>query len=393
MRVCHIVYASYPADPRVRREVDALREASYNVSVIALRAAGQSAHERVDGVTVHRVPLEARRGGRIRYLFQYLLFFLLSTTLLLSLHVKYRFRVVHVHSLPDFQVFSALPLRLLGVSVILDLHEAFPEIVSARFRLQPNSPLVRIAHISETLSIAVADQVITVNDTIRDLLVRRQTRSIRIEVVTNSPDNRVLRMGDRDGLRERLHLTQPAIVYVGGINPERDLATLIRAVHVLKDRILFQLVIAGYSDAMHLASLKTLTTHLGLDGAVSFLNTVPHEEVLTYLALSRVGVISYEDSPLTQIAIPTKAFEYAAAGIPMAMADLRALRGMFDGAAEFFRPGDPNDLATAIERIVVDGARASAYVQRAQIVLAENSWEKMRLRLLAVYRRLGGESS
>ena len=203
MRVCHIVYASYPADPRVRREVDALREAGYNVSVIALRAAGQPAHERVDGVTVHRVPLEARRGGRIRYLFQYLLFFLLSTTLLLSLHVKCRFRVVHVHSLPDFQVFSALPLRLLGVSVILDLHEAFPEIVSARFRLQPNSPLVRIAHISETLSIAVADQVITVNDAIRDLLVRRQPCSIRIEVVTNSPDNRVLRMGDRDGLRER----------------------------------------------------------------------------------------------------------------------------------------------------------------------------------------------
>lgn len=390
MRICHVVYAYYPADPRVRREVDALRDAGYEVDVIALRAVGQLEQEEVDGVRVHRVSLDARRGSAIRYMFQYLLFFLLSTSLLLSLYLDRRFRVVHVHSLPDFQVFSALPLRLLGVSVILDLHESFPEIVSARFGLHPDSPLVRIAHTAETLSISVANQVITVNDTIRDLLVSRQRRPIRIEVVMNSPSDRVLKIGDYARLRGTLHLIHPAIVYVGGINPERDLATVIRAVHSLKSRILFQVVIAGYSDAGYLESLKTLTNQLGLDAAVSFLPAVPHEEVLTYLSLSKVGVISYEDSPLTQIAIPTKAFEYAAAGIPMVMADLRALRGLFGKAAEFFRPGDANDLAAAIERIVADTDRASAYVKRAQVVLAENNWDKMRLRLLAVYERLEG---
>ena len=36
-------------------------------------------------------------------------------------------------SLPDFLVFAALPLKLAGVPVLLDLHEAMPEFFASRF--------------------------------------------------------------------------------------------------------------------------------------------------------------------------------------------------------------------------------------------------------------------
>src|SRR5881396_3826378 len=133
MRICHVAYAYFPADPRVRREVDALRDAGYDVDVICLRGENEASVETVHGTRITRIPLRARRGGRVRYAFQYALFFVLSSVELLRLNRLQKLRVVHVHSLPDFQVFCSLPLKLRGVRVIWDLHEALPEIVADAF--------------------------------------------------------------------------------------------------------------------------------------------------------------------------------------------------------------------------------------------------------------------
>ena len=35
--------------------------------------------------------------------------------------------VIHVHSVPDFQVFATLIPRLMGARVILDIHDIVPE--------------------------------------------------------------------------------------------------------------------------------------------------------------------------------------------------------------------------------------------------------------------------
>ena len=50
-----------------------------------------------------------------------------------------RYAVAQVHSLPDFLVFATMPLRIVGVPVILDLHEAMPEL----FRIDSRAPPTR----------------------------------------------------------------------------------------------------------------------------------------------------------------------------------------------------------------------------------------------------------
>jgi len=120
MRACHIVYGYFPFDPRVRREVETLRGHGHEVDVIALQEPGDAREESILGFHVYRVPLPIVRGGFARYAYQYLTFLLASTVLLLLLRARHRYRVVHIHSLPDFQVFCAAPLRLLGARVILD---------------------------------------------------------------------------------------------------------------------------------------------------------------------------------------------------------------------------------------------------------------------------------
>ncbi len=189
-----MVYAYFPADPRVRREVESLRGAGHEVDVICLRDDGELSRETVRGVGVVRVPLLARRGGRLRYIFQYVLFFLLSLVQLIRLHRHRAFQAVHVHSLPDFQVFCTLPLKLRSIPVVLDLHEALPEMMVARLRIGFRSLLVRLARLAERLSVRFADQVITVNEAVKGVVAERTGRS-DIVVVMNSPDAYALRSG------------------------------------------------------------------------------------------------------------------------------------------------------------------------------------------------------
>jgi len=238
----------------------------------------------------------------------------------------------------------------------------------------------------ERLSIQFADRVITVNDTIKEVLSKRCGITDEIVVVMNTPDNRVLRIGDVAALRARLRLnSDPTIVYVGGINPERDLGTLLRAVSMLHEHLRIQVVIVGYGDAEYIRSIRDLAAILPLANSVVFLPRIPPEEVLTHLALSSLGVVSYEENPLTQVAIPTKVFEYAAAKRPMVIPRLRALIALFGDHAETYRPGDPPSLASAIERILDNPIRAAEVVERASSILAKHSWQLMESRLLSLY--------
>ncbi len=391
MRACHIVYGYFPFDPRVRREVETLRGHGHEVDVIALQEPGDAREESILGFHVYRVPLPIVRGGFARYAYQYLTFLLASTVLLLLLRARHPYRVVHIHSLPDFQVFCAAPLRLLGARVILDLHEAMPEILAARFNLSLCSLPVRMARVFEWISCAFADAVVAQNETMRDLLVARGVEDSKLVVVMNSPDPSKL-VPERDGrLRAELGLSEhPAIVYVGGINQERDLGLLVRAVARLRVRYPIKLLIFGYGDDSYRHQLLELADREGLKTAFVLGPRLPQEQVFAHLSLSEIGPITYERNALTELTVPNKVFEYAAAKKPLLIADLKTLRNLFEGAALFYRPGDVEDLVRQAESLLNDPELGRALVSRAERVLENCSWHIMADRLRAVYERLSG---
>src|SRR5439155_16122007 len=116
-RVAVIAYTEYPYDMRIRREAETLAGDGYDVSVIATGTGSSLSSAFLGLVHLYELPLPIRRGGKSRYLYQYFFFLLMSTALLFCLHLRRGFDVVHVHSLPDFQVFCAAPLRLGGIPV------------------------------------------------------------------------------------------------------------------------------------------------------------------------------------------------------------------------------------------------------------------------------------
>jgi glycosyltransferase involved in cell wall biosynthesis len=385
VRACVVVYSYYPFDPRVRREVLTLTGRGVDMDVICLQDAGEAPSEVVDGAFVSRLPLAVERGGHLRYLFQYLVFALMSAVRLTAMGLRKRYDIVHVHSLPDFQILFAAPAKLWGARLVLDLHELMPEIYAARFGLRPDSLQVGLAKVAEKVSFFFADRVITTNDTRRGILERRGCPPRKLMVVMNSPYEASYEAG------LGLPPAEPGtfrIVYVGGVNPERDLDVLIEAVSKMAQSTKTELHIYGHESKGHFDLLRRIVEESGAADIVFFGTQLPQSEVLRYMRSSDVGVMTYERNPAVEVALPSKAFEFILAEKPLVLPDLHAMRAQFDGAAVFYEPGDSESLAHALERVRRGGEEISHMQRRATEVYQESNWRKMRRRLWSIYADL-----
>lgn len=392
-RVAVVAYTEYPWDPRVRREAETLASDGYAVHVIALRPRSGPSPSHLGGVHLHEVPLGSRRGGRLRYAYQYGLFLVLSTVLLVRLHLRRRFELVHVHSLPDFQVLCALPLKVSRVPVILDLHEAMPEIIAARFRTSTQALLPRIAAFLEGCSVRFADHVIAANDGIRSAVVGRGLPAARITAVYNASD---FPPGGVDpvGLRQRLGLPDGRLlVHAGGINPERDLETLLRAMAQLPADADACLVIAGDGESAYTGALKTLAATLGIGDRVRFVGRLPIEEARALMTLSEIGLITLEANPLTELAWPSRIPEFAALGKPLIVPRLSFLQSVLENGAQYYAPGDAGSLAREIGGALTEPEKTARAAEKAGEICRRFEWRQMRRVLLGVYHALGASNA
>ena len=186
--VLMIVHSYYEEDPRVRREAESLVASGRPVVVLALRRDGSSATSQVAGVDVHHLGVQRHQGAGLGvYLREYLSFLVRSLWRGVGLHRRHRFALVQVHSLPDFLVFAALPLKLAGTPVLLDLHEAMPEFFRSRFPGASNPIAHRLLRLQERLSIGLSTKTITVNPAMRERLIGLGVAPDKVGVVVNSP--------------------------------------------------------------------------------------------------------------------------------------------------------------------------------------------------------------
>ncbi len=391
VRVAVVAYTVFRNDGRVRKEAEVLASHGYEVHAITLSGGGANSIQEVGGVFVHPLSMGATRGGRLRYLYQYMIFFLVSSAALIGLYRKRRFQAVHVHSLPDFQVFCALPLKLMRVSVVLDLHEAFPEILAARFRLHDSSPLVRLAVLAEKLSCKFADRIVVANDGIRDAIITRGASPGKVTTAYNTPRLSGVITAEMRSPRKYWDFPEHLLVHAGGLNRERDLETLLRAIPLLPDG--YHVVLAGDGDSAYVGRLQSLADDLGVGQRVHFVGHVPLEEALSLMSLASVGVVTLEDNPLTRLAWPTRIPEFAGLEKALVLPDLPFIRSVVRDAAVYYRPGDPRSLASMIEAAVEDPEKTAQRIIGAKTVCQELEHASILVRVPALYAELPLRSS
>jgi glycosyltransferase involved in cell wall biosynthesis len=385
-----VVHSYYDEDPRVRREAEALVAAGDEVDVFALRREADEATGLIDGVRVHRLSVQRHQGAGIGvYLREYLSFVVRAGWALTRAHRRRRYALVQVHSLPDFLAFAALPLRLAGVPLLLDLHEAMPEFFRSRFP-RAASPLAhRLLLLQERGSIALATAVVTVNLAMAERLVGLGIRPDKIHVVANSAS---LARFDATAHPVRMFAADGTVrfVYAGALTPTYELDIALDALARIADErpgLSFALDLYGRGDAEPL--LRSKAAALGLGDRVVFHGRIPIEDVPAAIAATDIGLAPTRHDRFTDASLSTKLFEYAAMGKPVVATRLPLVERTFpEGTLTTYPAGDAGAMASAILAVIDDADGREAAVERTLAIVREASWEHEALRYRAIVERL-----
>ena len=386
-----IVHAYYEEDPRVRREAELLVASGRPVMVLGLRRPELPAEELLDGVHVRRLTSSATRAPALAtYLREYLSFLVRSGWAAVKLHRRQRFALVQVHSLPDFLVFAALPLRLVGVPVLLDLHEAMPEFFVTRFPRSANPLSHRLLLLQERLSIAFAT---------RRAHRQRGDRAIgccglglppdKLSIVINSPS---LERFDETAHPRRAFREDGALrlIYTGALTPTYELDVTVRAVaRVAAQRpdldVRFDLYGRGDSED----ELRALAAELGIAERVTFHGRIPIEDVPAAVAAADLGLAPTRLDRFTAMTLSTKVYEYAAMGKPVVASRLPLVERTFpEGTVAVYEPGDAEGMAAAIFALADDPLGRETAVARMRDVVRDAAWEREAERYVAIVERL-----
>ncbi|MBF6605451.1 MAG: glycosyltransferase family 4 protein [Chloroflexi bacterium] len=392
--VCMIVHAYYDEDSRVRRQAESLVARGRPVDVYSLRRPGDPSTGTLAGVRIVRLDVQRHQGaGIVTYLREYLSFLVRAGWTATRAHRRRRYAVAEVHTLPDFLVAAALPLRLAGVPVILDLHEAMPDFFRMRFRRLANPASYRILLLAERISIGCASAVMTVNDALADRLVARGVRRDRITVLLNSPS---LERFDPALHPARAFMADGTLrlVYAGALTPTYELDVVLEAVATLRRaRPGLPVALKVYGRGDSAATLEVRAAELGLAERVAFPGRIPIEDVPAAIAGADIGLAPTRRDPFTDASLSTKIFEYGAMGKPVVASRLPMVERTFpSGGVATYEPGDAGDLARSILALVDDAAARDHAVATTLSRIRELSWEHSAEALEKLIERLASRA-
>ncbi|MFP4013483.1 MAG: glycosyltransferase family 4 protein [Chitinispirillaceae bacterium] len=372
MRVCMVAYTFYEGDNRVRRYAESLRRRGDEVDAVVLRQDGSPAFTRVSGVNVYKIQKRCiDEKKKVDYLMKLLLFLFRSALLLAKLHLKKRYDLVHVHSVPDFEVFAALVPKLGGAKVVLDIHDIVPELFASKFKTSHNSVLFKLLVLMEKLSMAFSDHVIVANHIWHQRLITRSVSPRKCSVVMNYPDPHIF----VPSCQKRFPRKRFVMVYPGTLSIHQGLETAIRAVDRLKKKIP-ELEFRIYGKGTDEEYFLNLVRELGLEDRVIFNGIVPIERLPQVIAQADMGVEPKLSRTFGNEAFSTKILEFMAMGVPVVASDTLVHTHYFDNSQlQFFRSEDVDDLVSCILRVKTNGQLRSRLVRNSLKFMKENNWE------------------
>jgi glycosyltransferase involved in cell wall biosynthesis len=387
MKACMLAYTFYDADNRVRRYAEALVKRGDEVDAIALARPGQPAFEVIEGVRVFRIQTRViNENGPFSYLFKLLLFFFRSAWIVTVKHLRQPYGLIHVHSVPDFEVFATLIPRLMGACVILDIHDIVPEFYASKFKVDKSSVIFRMLVFLERLSIAFSSHAIISNHLWEKTLTGRSVRPDKCTTLINYPDLAIFHRRPRPLADD----SQFVMCYPGTLSGHQGIDVAIEAMAILREEApSARLLLIG--DGPDRDKLRQLIEDRHLEQSVSLTGLVPLEQVAEIMSTIDLGVVPKRKDSFGNEAFSTKIMEFMAMHVPVLASRTRIDEYYFsDSLVEFFESGDARDLASHIVYLMHNPQRRAELCAASAAFIADNNWDVKKHVYLDLVDRLNG---
>ncbi len=221
----------------------------------------------------------------------------------------------------------------------------------------------------------------------RDLIEHCQVSDEKITVVYPGYDPQFAPIRDRTRLaaiRERYQIPGPYAIYVGTLQPRKNLTRLLEAFVILGQQLeQIHLVIAGKRGWLY-KPLFARVQELGLDERVHFTGYVPQDDLPALISGARVFVLPslYEGFGLPVV-------EAMACGTPVICSNVSSLPEVTGDAAILVNPHDTAQLAEALGQVLADQQLRNKLASRGLLRASQFSWEKSAQETLRVLETVG----
>jgi glycosyltransferase involved in cell wall biosynthesis len=381
-----------PFDRRVWLESQALTAAGYQVAVVCPKGQGDPSYQVLDEIEIYKYRPYAPGGSKLSFVTEYAYSFLATAWQAFKARRRGRFAVMQACNPPDIFWPLALILRALDrTKFVFDHHDLCPELFQSRFPGGGDSLPYRGLRALERATHRSADQVISTNDSYREVAITRSGKKpADVTVVRTGPDPERLRRGEPHAelRRGRKYLA----AYIGVMGPQDGVDIVVRAADVVvhelgRDDIAFTLI--GSGDCYD--QLVALRDELGLAGHVEFTGRAPDELVGQIMSSADAGLSPDPKNPLNDVSTMNKTMEYMAFELPVVAFDLRETRVSAADAAIYVTPNDVREYAQAIVALMDDEAQRTRMGKRGRVrVEQELAWPHQRRAYVNVYQQLTG---
>ncbi len=282
-----------------------------------------------------------------------------------------------LHS-PDF-----IPPAFGARHFVITVHDLnflyYPQFLTAESRRYYNDQIA--------WAVARADHILAVSQTTRTDLIRLlgvPPEKVTVVYEGVSPAFRPLPPDETRRILARYDLTPGYLLFVGTLEPRKNLPGLLTAYRILLDRgeTRAPLVLVGSKGWLYEETYRHMAA-LHLENAVRFIHHVPDEDLPAFYS---GAVLLAMPSFYEGFGLP--ALEAQACGTPVVISDRGSLPEVAGAAAVTVNPDSPEEIANGIARVLGDPALQATLRAAGLAHAARFTWEETARGVLAVYRNV-----
>ena len=238
-------------------------------------------------------------------------------------------------------------------------------------------------------SLRRADRVITISEHARHEVIELcGVHPDRVKAILLAADER-FRPAPPDAVsafRDRKRLPERFVLYLGTLEPRKNVELLVRAYALLRQRgsVDHELVLAG-DRGWQYGSIFALVQELGLEPHVRFPGFVPDREQARWY--SSATVFAY---PSLYEGFGLPLLEAMACGTPVVASRSSSLPEVVGDAGVLVDPNDREGLSQALSQLLEDDGRRRSLAAAGQARAQTFSWRRMASETLQVYRDVLG---